>query len=360
MKIQVYSFLLLLLLHACGKKQETTKPVREAITSSVYASGTVKAKHQYQVYTKANGTILEWLVNDGDAVNKGQVIMRISNNTSQINKANAALAAQLNNTEANKIKLAELKANIDFARTKYLNDSLALKRQQSLWEQNVGSKVDLEQRELAYQNSKTIVQTSILKYNDLKKQLDFLAAQSKNNLQLSEEVLSDFEVRSEVTGKIYAILKEVGEMVTPNAPLAVIGSANEFTIELQVDEYDVVKIKPGMKVYVSMDSYKGEVFEAVIKRINPYMNERTKTFTVESEFTKAPQVLYPNLSVEVNIFIETKTQVLTLPRSAVSEDNMVTLADGTQQKVTTGLKDYKKVEIISGLSETDEVMLVKP
>ena len=237
---------------------------------------------------------------------------------------------------------------------------MALKRQQSLWEQNVGSKVDLEQRELAYQNSKTIVQTSILKYNDLKKQLDFLAAQSKNNLQLSEEVLSDFVVRSEVTGKIYAIQKEVGEMVTPNAPLAVIGSANEFAIELQVDEYDVVKIKPGMKVYVSMDSYKGEVFEAVIKRINPYMNERTKTFTVESEFTKAPQVLYPNLSVEANIFIETKTQVLTLPRSAVSEDNIVTLADGTQQKVTTGLKDYKKVEIISGLSETDEVMLGKP
>jgi len=339
MKIQVYSFLLLLILHACGKKQETTKPVREDITSSVYASGTVKAKHQYQVYTKANGTILEWLVNEGDAVNKGEVIMRISNNTSQINKANAALAAQLNNTEANKIKLAELKANIDFSRAKFLNDSLALKRQQSLWEQNVGSKVDLEQ---------------------IKKQLDFLAAQSKNNLQLSEEVLSDFEVRSEVTGKIYAIQKEVGEMVTPNAPLAVIGSANEFTIELQVDEYDVVKIKVGMKVYISMDSYKGELYEAVIKHINPYMNERTKTFTVEAEFTKSPQVLFPNLSVEANIFIESRNQVLTLPRSAVSDDNMVTKADGTQQKVVTGLKDYKKVEIISGLSETDEVMLVQP
>jgi HlyD family secretion protein len=50
-------------------------------------------------------------------------------------------------------------------------------------------------------------------------------------------------LKSEVNGRIYALLKEKGEMVNAQTPLAVLGSADEFVLEMQVDEYDIVKVK---------------------------------------------------------------------------------------------------------------------
>jgi hypothetical protein len=140
-------------------------------------------------------------------------------------------------------------------------------------------------------------------------------------------------------------------------PLAIVGSANHFKLELQIDEYDIVKIKKGQLILVSLDSYKGEVYEALVEKINPIMNERTKTFVVEALFTKQPATLFPNLTTEANIVISTKKNVLTLPRNVVSDDGFVTKADGEKVQVKTGLKDYKKIEILSGISTNDELIV---
>jgi multidrug efflux pump subunit AcrA (membrane-fusion protein) len=145
-------------------------------------------------------------------------------------------------------------------------------------------------------------------------------------------------------------------MVTPQMALAIVGSKNSFKVELQVDEYDIVRLKKGQLVLLSLDSYKGEVFEAVIEKINPLMNERTKSFLVEAKFTKTPPVLYPNLTVEANVVIQTKNNILTLPRSLVSDDGFVTTKSGGKVAVKIGLKDYERVEILSGITADDEII----
>ena len=103
-------------------------------------------------------------------------------------------------------------------------------------------------------------------------------------------------------------------MVNPQTPLATIGDAFIFLLEMQIDEYDVAKVKLGQKVLLTMDSYKNEVFEARVSKINPMMNERSKSFTIEAEFIKQPSVLYPNLTAEANIIIQVKQNALTIPR----------------------------------------------
>ncbi len=87
------------------------------------------------------------------------------------------------------------------------------------------------------------------------------------------------------------------------------------------------------------------------------MNERTKTFMVEALFTKAPKILYPNLTVEANIVIQTKKNALTIPRNVLNNDNTVTKSNGDKVQVKTGLKDYNKVEILSGISASDELII---
>jgi multidrug efflux pump subunit AcrA (membrane-fusion protein) len=135
----------------------------------------------------------------------------------------------------------------------------------------------------------------------------------------------------------------------------VIGDASQFILELQVDEYDIARIKPGQKVFVTMDSYKGRVFEATITKIDPIMNDRSRSFKVEANFITLPENLYPNLTVEANILISTKENALTIPRNYLVDDDYVVLANGEKRKVITGLKDYQKVEIVQGLSKDEEI-----
>lgn len=357
MKFNISIFFLLVTIISCKKTVEKTHPIIKDISESVYASGSLKSKNQYQVFSNVNGIIQNVFVSEGDSVEEGSPILTISNETSKLNTENAKLAADFSDYNANSAKLNELKVNIDLAKSKMQNDSLLLNRQKILWSQQVGSKIDLEQKELAFKNSKTLYDASLLRYIDLKKQISFNSQQSKTNLQISRKNENDFTIKSEIPGKVYILYKKKGEMINTQTPLAVLGDADDFILELQVDEYDIVKVKNGQNILVTLDSYKGQVFEASVTKVNPIMNERSKTFTVEAEFIKQPTTLYPNLTLEANIIIQIKKNVLTLPRKFIIDDEYVIKENGDKVKIQTGLKDYKIVEIISGIAEKDELVI---
>ncbi len=343
---------------ACHTKPETLQPTIEPITESVYASGIIKSNNQYQVFATVSGIIGQFFVTEGDTVSAGSPLLSLINETSRLNTENAALTARYADFEANTDKLNELRINIEFARTKMLNDSIQYLRQKGLWAQQVGSQVELEQRELTYQNSRTAYEAATIRYNDLSKQLRFASQQSKKNLAISQKQENDFTIRSEISGRVYTILKKRGEMINPQTPLAIVGDASRFMMELRVDEYDIVRVKMGQTVIVRLDSYRDETFEARVTRIDPIMNEHTKTFLVEAVFTRQPPVLYPNLTAEANIVIAETQKALTIPRNYLINDSIVKRADGSEVVVKVGLKDYQKAEIVSGISATDQ--LIKP
>ena len=350
--------LILFILSACSGKQEKTQPVVEDISESVYATGVIKSRGQYQVFPKVSGIVQNILVTEGDLVKQGEPLMRVENEAAQLSTESARIAAEYASLTANEEKLKDLEATINLARTKMQNDSLLLVRQRNLWANNIGTKVELEQKELNYKNAVTVYRSARLRYQDLHKQLDLAARQARKNLEISQSRSDDYTVRSEARGKVYSVLKEEGEMVNPQSPVAVIGDADDFIVELQVDEYDIAKVKPGQRVLLNLDSYKGEVFEAEVYKINPSMNQRTRSFTVEASFTKRPPELYPNLTTEANIVIQSKKDALLIPREYLQEGDYVLKEDEQKVKVKTGLKDYQKVEIIEGLTKED--VIVKP
>jgi HlyD family secretion protein len=343
---------------SCKSKNEKINPSEAAISESIYASGVLKSENQYQVFAPVSGIINQIFVSEGDTIKKNGSILSIANETQQLSKDNALLAAKFSDVDANRGKLNEAQLFVEFSKNKMKNDSSLYVRQTALWKQNVGTKVELEQRELVFQSSKNTYYSAIVKYKDLKRQLDFSSAQAKNNLQISNKLANDFIVKSKIDGTVYAIPLKIGEIVSPQTPIATIGDAKKFILEMQVDEYDILKIQKGLTVLVTMDSYKGQVFEALVTRLNPLMNERSKTFLVEAEFLKPPKMLYPNTSFEANIVIQSKKKALLIPRNYLFKDNSVIKSNGDTVKVIIGLKDYQKVEIISGISAADEI--VKP
>lgn len=357
-KLIALSCFIYLVLSACKSEQEKIQPTEEKITESVYASGFIKSKNQYQVFPAVNGLIDEVLVTEGDIVKKGDALMRITNTTAQLNAENAKIAADYALISANTEKLDELKLSIEQAKIKMENDALLLERQRNLWAQQIGTQNELDQRQLAYKSSLNALEAARSRYTEMQKQISFQQKQSQKNLEISAAMVGDYIVKSETDGKVYAILKEKGEMASMQSPLALVGDANNFILELQVDEYDITRVKPGQKIVLSMDSYKGQVFEAMVEKINPGMNERSKSFTVEAAFIKQPPALFPNLTCEANIVIQAKEKVLIIPRSYLMDGDSVLLENNEKRKVTTGLRDYQKVEIVSGLTVNDH--LLKP
>ena len=345
--------LVLLLTASCKKSLEKTNPTVEKISESVYASGVVKSKDQYQVYSTVNGLIREMLVTEGDIVRKGDPLMRVLNEPSMLNAENAKLVSEYADLNANSGKLKEAKVSIDLALSKQKNDSLLLMRQRNLRSEGVGTVVDLEQRELAYKNSMTNYEVARLRYRDLKRDLTFSSNQSKTNLKISNALAGDYFIRAELDGKVYKVLKEKGEFTNTLSPVAIIGDAHTFLIELNVDEYDIASIRTGQQVLLTMDSYKGEVFEAKIEKIEPLMIEQSRSFTVKASFITKPPMLYPNLSVEANIIIRSNEKALTIPRSYLIGDSVVMVGKKEKRKVVIGIKDYQKVEVKSGLTEED-------
>jgi multidrug efflux pump subunit AcrA (membrane-fusion protein) len=349
------SLLLLFLLLACNKKVESIQPTVEKITYSVYASGIIKSNNQYQVYAKVTGIVSAIFVKDGDMVKKGQAILKLSDAAQKLNYENAKLLANFSSTNENKEKLIQAQSELEVAKLKMENEASLYDKQKKLWAQDIGSKNELDQRELSYKNAMSIFNAAKLRSNDLQKQINFQSEQTQKTASISSSSLNDFVVKSEINGRLYSLSKEKGEMVNSQSPIAIIGDANEFYVELQVDEYDVSKLKIGQKVFLTLDSYKGEIFEAAVSKLYPIMNEKSKSFKVEAVFTKKPANLYPNLTTEANIVIEVKENVLTIPRNYLIDNEFVLLAGKEKRKVVTGLKDYEKVEIISGITAKDAI-----
>jgi len=343
---------------SCKDTRERTQPVYQSITESVYASGKIKADSQYQAFAPVTGIVKEVYPTEGDMVRVGTPILAITDDEQQLRKQNALLDARFSDYGANQDKLAEAAQQIKLAQNKLQNDSVLYIRQKALWDQQVGTRVELEQRQLNYEDARTRLFSARVTMINLKRQLLLAARQSSKNLAIASRQAADFILVSKINGKVYSLYKKKGEQVNPQTPLALIGKATGFLLELDVDEADIVKVHLGQVVLVIMESYKDRVFHAVVSKIYPLMDEQSKTITVEAAFKQSPEKLYPNESFEANIIIRRKAQALLIPRNYLMNDSLVIRAGGDTVKVKTGLKDYRMAEILSGINAGDQ--LIKP
>ncbi len=343
----------------CGKQQGTITPTVGSITESVYASGLVKARGQYQVYPTVSGTVLQLLVHEGDTVKAGQSLMRLDDRTSSY--ATSSADAQLRLLEANVREegpvLTRLRATVDQARDKYTLDSTNYKRQQALWAQGVGSQAELDQRHLAFTTSKAAFDAARKALAESREQLRTELAVARNTAAASAAGSDDHRPKSLIDGIVYDLTIEPGELATPQRPVAVIGSAGDLYMELEVDEFDIRRVEPGQKVFITLDSYGKQAFGAEVSRIIPLMNERSRTFKVEAAFTQRPPVLYPNLTVEASIVIDTKEKAMLVPSPYIVDGHFVLTKPDEKTPVTIGARDLQQVEILEGITPGTKLYL---
>lgn len=350
---------LLLLFGGCRPGAPSITPTRTDLAESVYASGKVLSRNQYAVYGKVPGIVQTLFVEEGASIRKGDPLLLLENTSSKLSAENARLSAAVNDYATNAAKLRAAGSALEKARMQMRHDSLQWARQKNLWEQRIGSRAELEQKALALENAGVLLKQAETEYEDLDRQMRFLSEQSRTNLKIARTNEADYLIRSETDGRVYQLNVRQGEMAGTAGPLAIIGS-EEFLIELEIDEYDIVRVEPGQKVIVRMDSYPAEVFQATLSRIYPIMNESTRTFRAEAVFTAPPRVLYPLMTLEASIVIREKKDALTIPSRCLVNDSTVLLEDGRERRVRTGLKDLRIVEIEYGLDVSDRIKVPNP
>jgi RND family efflux transporter MFP subunit len=361
MKYLVFSVIGAYLLLACSGPKEKMYPQKLPMTESVYASATVQPDSLYQAYSVATGILEKIWVEEGDKVSKGDSLLQISNTSPEMNKENARLALELaqKNYTGTSAVLNSIKDEIQAAILQLANDSINYYRQKKLWDQNIGSKVEFDNKKLAFELSRNRLDALKKKFDQTKNELETQLRQAENNYRSSLTNTNDFTITSKINGTVYALYKNLGEIVNTIEPVATLGMTDRFVVELLVDEVDIIKLRTGQKVYITLDSYGETVFEGTVNKIYPRKDERSQTFKVEATFNKPPKTLYPGLSGEGNIVISETKEALVIPKTYLINGNTV-LTDKGETRVTLGLENMAMVEILDGIDEHTAIYFPEP
>ncbi len=346
----------ILLFFSCGEKNDGITPKRTTLVESVYASALVQPDSLYEVYSSVSGILDKQFVTEGDTVAKGQKLFQIFKKTLDLNRENAKLNLQQAQEDysGNAAVLSGLEKELQTAQLKFQNDSTNFMRQKRLWEQQIGSQAEFEFKKLNYEAAANVLEQLQNQYQRTRNDLQNRLRQADNNYRSAIVNTKDFTISSKINGRVYAIYRNEGEIITVQQPLASVGSPDIFVIDLLVDEVDIVKLETGQKVLINLDAYSGTLFEGRIDKIYPKKDERTQTFKVEAVFDTAPKVLYPGLAGEANIIVAEKQNTITIPLEYLTEDNGVQTDNGLKE-VVTGKRNMEEVEILSGIDVTTNI-----
>ncbi|MGC9454090.1 MAG: efflux RND transporter periplasmic adaptor subunit [Phycisphaerae bacterium] len=196
--------------------------------------------------------------------------------------------------------------------------------------------------------------------------------EARDNLIITAEkaglVVYDVGWRGERQG----ITVGVGEKISPRQQLLVIPEMDTLQVETRVMEAIADQVQRGTKAYIRLDSRPDETYTGRVSHVAPlpsgdrWMNPNVKFFDVTVQFDELPEGLRPNMTTDVELELAVLNDVLTVPVAAVfsEQDRMycyvVNGGEPERRAVKLGRMNEEKAEVLSGLSEGDEVLLSPP
>lgn len=362
MRNLIYPVLFLLFI-SCEENTETTKAEIKNIQQAVYASGNIYPSNEYKVFANADGFITELKIQEGDTVFKDQELMIIENDIQQARYESAEKIYELakSNISVNSPALQEYQAVLNTLKQKLYIDSLNFTRFEKLYSQQACSKSDLEKASLQYVSTKNDYLAKKNGYSKLKNQLTIDLKNAEAQYKVNAKDATNYTVKSLMSGRVYDLLKEKGEAVRRNEPIATIGDYSDLKIKLIIDELDLPKLTINQKVFIKVDMFKDQIFEARLTKIYPKLNKYDQSFRADAVFVNAKLPDLYGLSLEANIIINQKDNALCIPKNyLVSEDSLWVNQNNerTKIKVKKGVEDFDYVEILEGI--TKETLIYKP
>jgi HlyD family secretion protein len=344
-----------------------TPVVKGKAIDAVYATGTVEANDRVNVKAKTGGSIAELLVKEGQSVKKGDLLARIDNPivTFDLKRGKAELSAANAQAGSNAPQVAALRAQADAIRADLQTARTDLARTEALVKGGSIAQADLDRARARVTQLEGQLAANEAQQRAVKIDLDANAQRTAAAVQSLASRVSDTEVRSPLDGVVLTRSIEIGEVVAQNQTLFKIGDTRDLILEVSVDEADVARVHDGSDkappspAAVSLYAFRKEVFKGKVFEVRPDANRERKAFLVKVRLDNPPPGLRSGMSAEVNIIAREVNDVLLAPSEAES-DGAVWVVEGNRARKRTievGIRDLLRLQVLSGLSEGDPVVV---
>ena len=297
---------------------------RRAEMAAVYTgTAAIESERKAGVVAKVQGEIRQIMVDQGDRVRDGQLLVRLDGDQLRLEVALA---------EATMRKLER-----DYARNTELQ-------------------------------AKGLI--SAVSIDNLKYELEAARA----SWELARLHLSYTDIRSPIAGTVTLRAERVkigntvmpagGVISTSDSALFVIEDLDSLILNISVPERELAKLSVGQVAELGFDAVVGRVFAGKIDLISPYVDPTTATFGVRIRVTDTGGLLRPGMFARVAIVYERKLDALQIPRTALLDGDgppkVFVVKDGkaAERNVQLGLTNGAYVEIVTGLKDGEQVVVV--
>ena len=321
---------------------------RGNVTHFTEQTGIIKAQVGaiVKVGTRATGTLTQLKYQVGDVVKKGELIATIDDRE---------ILANIRNIEAT---IDSLKRDLEAKEAQYAYSKTNYEREQSLLEKEFTTKdsVDKAKREMD-------VAYAQVEYGKAK------VKESAERRKALEVSLSYTKIYAPISGYVSAVSTQLGETVVSGLSAAIlitIIDPTKLEMWIYVDETDIGRTKPGMKIEYWVDTFRDKRFYGKIDMIYPQPEIKDNIvyyLAIVKIDPKDTTFLRPEMTTHVRIIVEEKRDVLVIPNNALRFEEGKTVVyfkgkDKTEAKqVTPGIRDDKFTEITKGLNEGETIVI---
>ena len=169
-------------------------------------------------------------------------------------------------------------------------------------------------------------------------------------------------VKAPISGTVTAVNADTGATVSPQMPLVTIGDISRLVITANIPERFIYMIKKGQHALITTTAAPGMKYQAEITAVSPVVNPASRTLPIELGLSgKTP--IKAGMFVGIELTTSTSENSLVVPEKAVlsrDDETYVYRVNGEHAEkaaVSTGIKNNGLVEITSGLSENDRIVM---
>ena len=356
-----------LLLTSCGNEparrvaQPQTAPVAVHVTAvaagdwpaTYEAAGTIHARTTATISSKVMGYVQQVSTQVGDHVREGQALITLDARDLDANlrRAEAGRAEVESAVPELENAVAAAKANLDLAQTTF-------KRMEEL-----AAKKSISNQEFDEASARVkAAQANYEMIRSRRAQINSKMATVEQEIHAAGIMRDYAKIASPFSGIVIARTVEPGNLATPGAPLLTIEQDGVYRLEASVDESKLPSVRVGQAVEAVLEA--DRKLNARVSEIVPSVDAASRTYLVKLDLPAAPQ-LRTGMFARA-IFPLGVQSVVTVPLAALTERGQLQSAfvveDGVAHTrlVTTGRRTASEVEILSGLSVGEKVVLPVP
>lgn len=323
------------------------------IVAEVMGTGTLEAHVKTTVSSKISGRISESLVDQGDRVKMGQLLVRLDDE-----ELRQQVAIAQANREAAQAAIDRLKTDKDRTAAVFAQAKTSHARIQALTERNVATKEELDKATELLSVAQADISRAEAAITEGQKEL--IAAEK--TLEYHRARLADTEIKAPFDGLIVRRQRDPGDVVVPGSSILTLISTETLWISAWVDETEMSKLKVEQSARVVFRSEPSRSYSGNVVRLGREADRETREFIVDVRVLELPKNWAVGQRAEVYIETDRKSSVVLLPAKYVVKRNersgVFVERDGHAEwrPLTFGLRSPEMIEVIEGLKSGETVV----